>query len=179
MKRAIRLDKSKLLIAVLSIVCIILGTMQITNYLDAKQDEYLYMKKVYSNLRSVQSMTGDLCEGNYVQGDLDTHLLELRFGLRTIGKQLEDGYQFVAECIPSASSFWFYESSAAIEDPNHPFISEEGTLTSLGLSYLTRLHNNIGELLEQMVGADQMNLSTDITIEAFSSIIQTFYDTAN
>lgn len=161
------------IICLLLVLCVVLSLLLISHYRDDKRAEALYMKNVYADLQDIISQSDALAEEGVALDAQAEDLAALRFALRSVTGQLEDGHAMITGCIPGAAAFWFDEAAADLLSTEQ--LLEQGGLSAEDMSYLAQLNKDMQGIVDQLVGEDQLNLDEEITIEDFSAVIWDFY----
>ena len=146
-------------------VCTLLGSMLTVYIQEDKRKEQLFMNQVYSKLRDSINEIDYILENGY-----GTSIQRVHYILYDISEELENGYQFVDDSIPSVASFWFLEMASKISD----VFNEQGILTNDGIDFLEELNIELKELKRNLDDENKLNLR-EMTIEEFSIIIKDFY----
>lgn len=158
------------------ILCILLSSFIFSRIHAQKADEALLMNHMYSQLREIAQQADYLLGDDLSREDRSGAFLDLHYALRIAADELENGYYFVSDSVPAAASWWFSERAADLSNHQQTFLTEQGDLSAEGKAFLVQLRDNMLELIDAMVGEDQMNIDSELTIEEFSSIISDFYN---
>lgn len=166
----------KTIICTLAALCIVLSSMLIFRSYEKKQDEVRFMNHMYAELKDVsQEVDALLCKDAPQEGCAES-LVRLHCALHNAAEELENGYRFVADCIPSVASFWFEDKAAQLSNHRQKFLTEQRALSAEGVAFLEKLNSDMDELITPLVGEDQMNLNTELSIQQFSDAIFDFYN---
>jgi len=163
----------KIGICCLVILCLVLSGIILVQKSEERRDQKLYMEYIYSELNEVEWFTENMIKDDTTKEQKEEQLVYLSYQLRNIAEELEDGYHFVSEEIPSVVSTWFYEKSSDIL--NSEFVTAQGEFFDEGLSFLRSVHSKIKSLIEPMRGQDQLNLDKELSIDDFSTMLLEFY----
>ena len=154
----------KIILCILT-VCTLLGSMLAAYIQEEKRKEQLFMNQVYSKLRDSIDEIDYILENGY-----GTSIQRAHYILYDIAEELENGYQFVDDSIPSVASIWFLDNASKINDS----FNEQGILTTEGIYFLKQLNVELKELKSNMDDEEKLNLR-EMSIEDFSIIIKNFY----
>lgn len=157
------------------ILCIIFSSIVISRIREQEADEASYMSRMYSKLVHIAWQTEDMLRDDWTQEDRSRSFIDLNYALRIAADELENGYFYVSDCVPSVATWWFDEKAAAISNNQQAFLTGQGDLSEEGKSFLTQLQNDMLELIDPLVGEDQLNLNKELSIEEFAAVISDFY----
>ncbi len=158
-------------LALLLVVCLVLSVAAVTQLLDARTDERRYMANLYGDLKELHRTAAILTEATPEDAATTEAVIYLCCCLDAVDDALLDGQQYVSPAIPGVCAWWFGASAAKLRSS----LSDQGRITADTIQQARELASDMEYLLEQMTGPDGMNLDPDMTIEAFSSILLTFY----
>lgn len=146
-------------------VSILLGSMLTTYIQEERRKEQLFMNQIYSKIRDC------IVEIDYIlENEDETNVQVVHYILYDIAEEIESGYQFVDDSIPSVVSSWFYEMASK----TNSVLNEQGSLTNDGIYTLSELNEELKELKSDLVDEEELNLK-EMSIKEFSTILKDFY----
>ena len=161
-------------LCVLLVLCIALSAALVLRVREDRRDEALYMKRLFSAFNDVL-LESEALAGNAASEKRAEDFIFLHAALRNAAEEIEDGYRFVSEKIPSVTALWFDAKAAEISSGMAEFLSDTGELTPQGRAFLEELNAEMRELISPLLGADGLNLNEAIDIDEFAVALSSFY----
>ena len=161
-------------LCILLALCVALSAVLVLRIREDRRDEALYMKRLFSAFNDVlletEALANDVASEKHA-----TDFIFLHAALRNAAEEIEDGYRFVSEKIPSVTALWFDAKAAKISSGMAEFLTETGELTPQGRAFLEELNAEMRELISPLLGADGLNLNEAIGIDEFAVALSSFY----
>lgn len=158
-------------------VCVVIFGSLFSSIRAQKADEALFMNHMYAKLNQIIWDAEAILEKDSTQAISPAALTDLCYALRTAAEELEVGYHYVSETVPSVASWWFSERAATISSNFQLFLTEQGTLSEDGVAYVKHIHSDVQQLRDSLGGEDGLNLNNALSLDAFCLIIFEFYQT--